>query len=114
VEQTLDLKDVPMTTVLTGKHMLVASADGLISWFKMDNPPEYDENTNDQMIKLEDEIEKEYNFAAQLGEQASNPVQYMYYSKSFKKLIIGTSNGVLAILPIEAEKQTYEEDEDDG
>ena len=66
------------------------------------------------MIKLEDEIEKEYNFAAQLGEQASNPVQYMYYSKSFKKLIIGTSNGVLAILPIEAEKQTYEEDEDDG
>jgi hypothetical protein len=47
VEQILDLKDVPMTTVLTGKHMLVASADGLISWFKMDNPPEYDENTTD-------------------------------------------------------------------
>lgn len=47
VEQTLDLKDVPMTTVLTGKHMIVASADGLISWFKMDSPPEYDENTTD-------------------------------------------------------------------
>jgi hypothetical protein len=38
----------------------------------------------------------------------------MYYSKSFKKLIIGTSNGVLAILPIEAEKQTFEEDDEDG
>ena len=47
--------------------------------------------------------EKKYNFAEQLGDSGA-PAQFAYYSKKFARMIIGTSNGVLAVLPIQAEK----------
>ena len=38
----------------------------------------------------------------------------MKYSRSYKKILIGTQNGILAKLPVEAEKLDEEEEEDDG
>jgi hypothetical protein len=38
----------------------------------------------------------------------------MYYSKSFDRIVIGATNGVLAILPIQAEQMdTGGDDEED-
>lgn len=37
----------------------------------------------------------------------------MHYSKNYKRMVIGTCNGILAILPIEAEKMDMGEEEED-
>jgi hypothetical protein len=38
----------------------------------------------------------------------------MKYSKSHKNILIGTQNGILAKLAVEAEQLNEEEEEDDG
>lgn len=111
VEQELVLESIPMTTLLTQRHMIVSQADGIISWYKIDMPM-YEES-QDVHITLINEIEKEYPFMDYLGDSGA-PAQYMYYSKSFERIVIGSTNGVLALLPIVAEKMdTGEENEDE-
>jgi hypothetical protein len=93
-----------MTTLLTQKHMVIFKDNGIVSWHRIEMPRQIDENS-DEGIEYDKKlgIEKQYNFSEQLGDSEA-PAQYVYYSKKFQKMIIGTSNGVLAVLPIAAEK----------
>lgn len=67
VEQVLDLDSVPLTTILTQKHILIAQEDGIINWYNIEMPV-YEANNPEQCIKLESKIDKEYRFLDQLGE----------------------------------------------
>lgn len=53
---------------------------------------------------------------AQAGEfeNDSEPVAYMHYSKSFKKIIMGTQQGLIGILAVEAEAVNEDEEEDEN
>lgn len=66
IEQELTLDSIPMTTLLTQRHMIVSQEDGIISWYKIDFPPH--DPTQDVKITLESEIEKEYPISDYLGD----------------------------------------------
>jgi hypothetical protein len=57
------------------------------------------------------EIDQEFNFIDKLQPEWRAPASYMKYSRSHKRIVIGTQNGVLAVLPVEAE--LLDEDEED-
>lgn len=59
---------MPLATVLTQKHMIVAHEDGVFKWYTIDMPV-YEENNTEQCIKLEEKIDKEYRFLEQLGDK---------------------------------------------
>lgn len=112
IEQTLDLESVPLTTVLTQKHMIIAQEDGIINWYSIEMPATLD--SPETCITLFQKIDKEYRFLEQLGDKTADEFNcYATYSKSYEKLIIGTNKGVLAILPVKAENIDYEEEEDE-
>jgi hypothetical protein len=122
VALTVDLTAMPTTTVLTEKHMLVALENGKINWMKIDMPV-YGEDEN-QFISFEQardgestNIEKDYDFIEKLHGDSNHdaaPVQYMYYSRQHDRLILGSEDGVLALLPEAAEKQEYDQDEEEN
>lgn len=60
-------------------------------------------------MKITEEIDQEYVFDYQEG-----PPSFMHYTKSFKKIVIGTDYGLIGILPVEAEKLDEEEEEDEN
>jgi len=114
VGETLKLHDVPVDTVLTQKHLLVSHADGKLNWFKIE-PPYDNEKEADMHLKLFEKIEKEYNFAERLPEDCQEPASIIHYSRSHAKMLIGTASGLVAALPIAAEKSNFDDDEvDDG
>jgi hypothetical protein len=92
--------------------MIVFKADGTISWYRIDMPRNIEDNPDDKIVfeksKKDSKIveDKRYHFSENLGisDQEPIPAQYAYYSTKFSKMIIGTKNGVLAVLPIQAEK----------
>ena len=86
-----------MTTLLTQKHLIVATENGGIFWYAVDIPY----GKEDAGLILKDEINYEYNFSEQLGENSA-PASFMHYSRSHKKIVIGTRNGVLTRLDFEA------------
>ncbi len=112
LEPGLELDSVPHTTLLTQKHMIVSTDDGLISWFKVEPPylsadGKFD---NSQCTKFL-EVDQEYNFADQLRADSRAPASYMKYSRKHASIVIGTQNGCLATLSVPAEP--LDEDEDD-
>lgn len=44
----------------------------------------------------------------------SEPIAFMHYTRSFKKLILGTSQGLIGILAIEAEAINEDEEEEEA
>ena len=114
VGESLKLHDVPVETVLTQKHLIVSHADGKLNWFKIE-PPYDNEKEADMHLKLFEKIEKEYNFTEKLPEDSPEPANYIHYSRSHKRMLIGTKGGLIAALPIIAEKSNFDDDEvDDG
>jgi hypothetical protein len=97
VEATLDLDSIPMTTLLTQKHLIVATENGGIFWYAVDIPY----GKEDAGLILKDEINYEYQFSEKLGDNSA-PASFMHYSRSHKKIVIGTRNGVLTRLDFEA------------
>jgi len=65
-------------------------------------------------LTLTKQVTYEYDFKAQLPEESQCSASYMKYSRSHKNLLIGTQNGILAKLSVEAEKLDEEEEEDDA
>lgn len=112
---TLDLQSVPLSSVMTPKHILVSESNGMINWYRIEQP--YD-NPNlkpeEKFLKIFDDIDKQYNFKEQLPEEAESPASFMTYTKSHQNLLIGTSNGVLSLLNVPSEKFSDEEEEEDN
>jgi hypothetical protein len=110
VEDHIDLDSVPTTTLLTQKHLIVATELGGIYWYAVDIPY----GKADEGLKLKgEEINYEYNFSEQLGENSA-PASFMHYSRSHKKIVIGTRNGVITRLDFEAQVPEDEVDDDGG
>ena len=45
--------------------------------------------------------------------EVNEPIAYMHYTRSFKKIIMATREGLIGILPVEAEAVNEDEEEDD-
>lgn len=102
--------------MVTQKHMIVSTDDGLITWYRIEPPYENADGKVDGSLclKLLPQIAYEYDFQEQIPEESTCPAFYMKYSKSHKNILIGTQNGILAKLAVEAEQLNEEEEEDDG
>jgi len=61
----------------------------------------------DRHLTVTEEVDQEYKMEQE-------PPNWMHYSKSFKKLIMGTESGIVGVLPVEAEVFNYEEEDDEG
>lgn len=46
--------------------------------------------------------------------QKVEPVAYMHYSRSFKKLIMATQSGLIGVLAVEAEAINEDEEDEEG
>lgn len=93
--------------------MIIAYDDGVFKWHTIDMPT-FEKNNTEICIKLEGKVEKEYRFLEQLGDNRADEFNcFVCYSKSFEKLIIGTNKGVLALLPVKAESNEYENEDDE-
>jgi len=109
-EQVLNLPCIAETSLLTNKYLIISCEDGMIYWYKMDEPQIDDA---DPCLKIIDEVEKEYNFSEQFKSEDAEKANFMHYSRSFTKIMIGTRSGIIGKLAIEAENIDYEEDEED-
>jgi len=96
--------------LLTNKYLVVSCEDGMMYWYKLDEPQVDDA---DPCLKIFDEVEKEYNFAEEFKSEDAEKANFMHYSRSFRKIIIGTRSGIIGKLAVEAENINYEEDEED-
>jgi len=68
----------------------------------------------DQKLKVTEEIEKEFKFegGSTSLQTDTEPISYMHYSRSFKKIMMSTELGLIGVLPVEAELVNLEEEED--
>ena len=112
VGESLDLHDVPVEIANTQKHLIVSCADGKMCWFKIEIPYE-DYKPEDFYMRLFPKIQKEYNLFEQLSEENQEPASFIHYSRSHKKMLIGTTGGMLAALKVPAEEKLEEEEKDD-
>lgn len=70
--------------------------------------------SKDKLIQLQDEIVQEFSMDQNQSDGEDKwPIQWMQYVKNHKKIIIGCTNGFMAILPVEAEVYNEEEEEDE-
>jgi len=110
IGKTLELDSQPLSTVITPKHLLVSQANGMIYWFKIEDPFE-NAKPEEQFITIYDEIDKEFDFIEKLPRETASPANYILYSKSHQNLLIGTSNGYLTLLNVPAEQITEGDEE---
>lgn len=119
-EAALSLPARPLALVLTQRHMVVSMEDGMIQWYRTEMPEitfKKDVDNNDKLTVTED-IEQEYKFEpAQLSANIDvtmdvppEPIAFMHYSRGYKKLIMGTQQGLIGLLSVEAEALNEDED----
>ena len=89
--------------------MIVSESNGMINWYRIEHPFD-NAKPEEKFITIFDDIDKQYNFKTQLPEDSESPANFMLYSKSHQKLMIGTSNGILSLLNVPSEKISDEED----
>lgn len=121
---SLSLPARPLVLLITQKHMIASLDNGLIQWYHTEMPEinfkagaDQQQNDNYRLTVTED-IDQEYNFEPnQLSanidatvEVLPEPIAYMHYSKSYKKIIMGTTQGLIGLLAIEAEAVNEEEE----
>lgn len=112
-----------MTCLMTQRHFIVSTEDSYIHWHRLQLPEIVigNEANTDYKLKVLDDIDQEYKFEAnqnvmQTGalDNSNEPVAYMHYSRSFKKIIMGTQQGMIGVLAVEAEAINEDEEEDDN
>ena len=81
IGKTLDLQSIPLSSLMTPKHIIVSETNGMINWYRIEQPFE-NLKPEEKSIKIFDDIDKQYNFKAQLPEEAESPANYMIYTKS--------------------------------
>lgn len=119
-ETTLSLQARPLALLLTQKHLIVSLDDGMIQWYRIEMPEINFKKDNDETYKLTitEDIDQEYKFeAAQLSAQIDTegtnviePIAYMHYSRNYKKIIMGTQQGLIGLLAVEAEALNEDEE----
>ena len=97
---------------MTPKHLIVSEESGMINWYRLEQPYE-NAKPEEKFITIFDDIDKEYNFMAQAPHDAACPANFMHYSKSHMNLLIGSSNGMLTLLNVPAEKLSEDDEEQD-
>lgn len=94
LEQSLEVNNVPLTTLLTQKNMIVSTADGMMTWYRVDQPIEDREGVVDptMCIHLTDTVEAEYSFKDNKNkvtgdvddpDTCSDPAAYLKYSRQY-------------------------------
>ena len=96
---------------MTPNHIIVSETNGMINWYRIEHPFE-NAKPEEKYITIFDEVDKEYNFKAQLPQDTTSPANFMTYTKSHQNLMMGTTNGFLAMLNVPAEKISEDEDND--
>jgi hypothetical protein len=120
-EASVSLPSRPLTLILTQKHMIVSMEDGLIQWYHTEMPElnfKNPEANQDNHITVTEDVDQEYRFEpAQLSanldaneEVPPEPIAFMHYSRSYKKIIMGTTQGLIGLLSIEAEALNEDEE----
>lgn len=123
-ESSLSLPARPMTILLTQRHLIVSQDDGMIQWYRTEMPEinfkqGSDPQANDNKLTVTEDIDQEYHFEpAQLSANAADaveasppePVAYMHYSRNHKKIIMGTQQGLIGLLAVEAEALNEDEE----
>ena len=124
-EESLSLPNRALAVLLTQKHLIVSMEDGLIQWYRTEMPPinfkAAAESVQDKHIILTQDVDQEYKFEpAQLSantdsttEVPPEPIAFMHYTRNFKKIIMGTHQGLIGILGIEAEAINEDEEQED-
>ena len=91
LEPGLELDFVPHTTLITQKHMIVSTDDGIITWYKLEPPYESADGKLDPTACIKFlEVDQEYNFMEMLKPDNRAPASYMKYSRSHQTIILGT------------------------
>lgn len=107
----LNLDEIATSMVLTQRHLITSLDNGRIAWYSALPPEETLASQNvlqkDKLIQLQDDVTQDYIFE-------NGNIFTMKYTKSYKKLIIGCSDGFLAALPVEAEIFNEEEESEDN
>lgn len=121
LEQELDVKAIPLTTLMTLKNIIVSTDDGKLTWYRVEQPYENSDGTVDSSMcikMLEDQIDQSYDFFEAMSKACNEsevnggyPAAYIKYSRAYQQIIIGTQNGVLCKLTCAAEKVEEEEEE---
>lgn len=64
LEQAFEVAGIPLTTVVTQKHMIVSTDDGLITWYRIEPPYENADGKvdNSLCLKLTNQVAYEYDF----------------------------------------------------
>lgn len=67
LEQSLEVNAIPLTTLITQRNMVVSTDDGLITWYRVEQPIENSDGSidNNMAIKLLDQVDYEYDFFEQ-------------------------------------------------
>lgn len=122
-ESSLNTPCRALSLLLTQKHLIVSLEDGLIQWYRTEMPQINFKNeaNQDSHITITEDIDQEYKFeAAQLAanldaaaEIPPEPIAFMHYSRSYKKIIMGTTQGLIGVLGVEAEAINEDEENDD-
>lgn len=122
-ESSLNTPCRALSLLLTQKHLIVSLEDGLIQWYRTEMPQINfkSESTQDNHITITEDIDQEYKFeAAQLAanldaaaEIPPEPIAFMHYSRSYKKIIMGTTQGLIGVLGVEAEAINEDEENEE-
>ena len=106
----INTEDIVSSLVLTQRHLIASLDNKRIIWYSALPPEETIASQQvlqkDKLIQLQDEIMQDYIFE-------NGSVGHMSYTKSYKKLTIGCTDGFLSSLPVEAEIYNEEEEEDE-
>ena len=106
----INTEEVVSSLVLTQRHLIASLDNKRIVWYSALPPEEtlasQQVPQEDKLIQLQDEILQDYIFE-------NGNVGHMSYTKSYKKLIIGCTDGFLSSLPVESEIYNEEEEEDE-
>jgi len=57
IGKTLDLQSVPLSTIMTPKHIIVSESNGMVNWFRIEHPFE-NAKPEDRNITIFDDIDK--------------------------------------------------------
>ena len=123
VEHTLDCGAVPLTVLHTQKNLIVSTEEGMLTWYRVEQPYENQDGTvdNTMCMNITDAVDQEYEYFEQrakvdaVGSSDDSvqqaPIAYLKYSRSYSTIIYGTQTGELGRIAIQAEKQEEEEEE---
>ena len=57
IGKTLDLQSVPLSSIMTPKHIIVSETNGMINWYRIDQPFE-NLKPEEKSITINDDIDK--------------------------------------------------------